>query len=81
MTFDTEKFIREIESRKAIWDITSEEYSDRDLKKRRWEEITNEMCSESLSENEKQEFGKHVFLLSGLYSIIQYILQHQSIFL
>ncbi|GBP44038.1 hypothetical protein EVAR_85192_1 [Eumeta japonica] len=58
MTFDTEKFIREIESRKAIWDITSEEYSDRDLKKRRWEEITNKMCSESLSENEKKEFGE-----------------------
>ncbi|GBP75211.1 hypothetical protein EVAR_88817_1 [Eumeta japonica] len=54
MTFDTEKIIREIESRKAIWDITSEEYSDRDLKKRRWEEITNKMCSESLSENEKK---------------------------
>ncbi|GBP26207.1 hypothetical protein EVAR_74970_1 [Eumeta japonica] len=58
MTFDTEKFIWEIESGKAIWDITSEEYSDRDLKKRRWEEIMNKMCSESLSENEKKEFGK-----------------------
>jgi hypothetical protein len=71
MTFDTEKFIREIESRKAIWDITSEEYSDRDLKKRRWEEITNIMCSENVSENEKNEFGKHVlYYLDYTYSYI-----------
>jgi hypothetical protein len=73
MTFDTEKFIREIESRKAIWDITSEEYSDRDLKKRRWEEITNKMCSENLSENEKNEFGKHVFLFIYLFLFIYYL--------
>lgn len=34
MTFDTEMLIREIESQKAIWDISSEEYSNRDLKRR-----------------------------------------------
>jgi len=59
MTFDTEMFIREVESRKAIWDVTSDEYSDRDLKRRRWEEITNIMCVDSLTEKEKNEFGKY----------------------
>lgn len=44
MTFDTGKLIREVESRKAIWHISSEKYSDRDLKRRKWEEITNIMC-------------------------------------
>lgn len=52
MTLDTEMFIWEVESRKAIWDATSVEYSDCDLKKRRWDEITNIMCEESLTEKE-----------------------------
>lgn len=69
MTFDTEKFIREIESRKAIWDISSEEYSDRDVKKRRWQEITNIMCEDNLTENEKNEFGKYFYYYKVLYSI------------
>lgn len=47
MTFDTEMLIREVVSRKAIWDVTSDEYSDRDLKIRRWEEIINIMCVDS----------------------------------
>lgn len=46
--------IREIESRKAISGISFEEYSDRDLKRRRWKEITNIMCEDN--ENEKNEF-------------------------
>lgn len=58
MTFDTEKLIWEVENRKTLWDISSEEYGDRDLKKQRWEEITNIMCEENLTENEKNEFGK-----------------------
>lgn len=33
MSFDTDKFISEIQSRKAIWDLQSEEYANRDLKK------------------------------------------------
>lgn len=69
MTFDTEMFIREVESRKAIWDITSDEYSDRDLKRRRWEEITNIMCVDSLTENEKKEFGKYFYLNKLKYNI------------
>ncbi|KAL1488181.1 hypothetical protein ABEB36_015139 [Hypothenemus hampei] len=43
MSFDTEKFIRKIENRKALWDLSAKEYSDRDVKRRRWEEITNLM--------------------------------------
>lgn len=64
-------FIREVESRKAIWDVTSDEYSDRDLKRRRWEEITNIMCVDSLTEKEKNEFGKY-FYLNKLKYIIKY---------
>lgn len=37
--FDTEKFICEVESRPALWDYSCEEYSDREKKKRCWEEL------------------------------------------
>lgn len=39
MDFDIEKFISEIESRSAIWDMKSTQYSDRLLKMKQWEEI------------------------------------------
>ncbi|VVC36904.1 BESS motif,MADF domain [Cinara cedri] len=58
MTFDAEKLIQEVKCRKAIWDMSSDEYSDQDLKRRQWEEITNIMCEKNLSENEKNIFGK-----------------------
>lgn len=48
-----EKFIREVESRKAIQGISSEEYSDRDVKKRKQEEIKNITCEDNLTEDEK----------------------------
>ncbi|XP_049782598.1 uncharacterized protein LOC126184267 [Schistocerca cancellata] len=35
MSFDTEKFIQEIERRRAIWDVSCEEYSDRDVKEKK----------------------------------------------
>jgi len=36
MTIDTKNLVREIENRKEIWDIPSEEYSDHDLKRSKW---------------------------------------------
>lgn len=57
MSFETESLIREVECRKALWDISSDEYSDRDLKKRKWEEITNIFSGDNLSEDEKKALG------------------------
>lgn len=37
--FDTDTFILEIQSRKAIYNLLSQEYSNRDLKKKQEEEI------------------------------------------
>ncbi|CAH1979186.1 unnamed protein product [Acanthoscelides obtectus] len=37
--FDTEKFIIDIQNRPSIWDSSSADYSNRDLKKKCWEEI------------------------------------------
>ncbi|XP_072387017.1 uncharacterized protein [Diabrotica undecimpunctata] len=37
--FDTEKFIMEIKERPALWDLTSDEYANKNLKKNMWEEI------------------------------------------
>ncbi|GBP53251.1 hypothetical protein EVAR_88135_1 [Eumeta japonica] len=39
--FDTERFIIEIKSRPSIWDNSSSDNSDRDLKKKCWEEVVD----------------------------------------
>jgi hypothetical protein len=39
--FDTEKFIVEVHSRIALSDMTPEAYSNRDLKKKSWEELVD----------------------------------------
>lgn len=41
MSFDTEKIIIEIQNRPCIWDSSSNEYSDRNLKIKGWDEIVN----------------------------------------
>ncbi|XP_047029775.1 uncharacterized protein LOC124637392 [Helicoverpa zea] len=41
MSFDTEEFIIEIQNRPCIWDSSSIEYSDRNLKIKSWDEIVN----------------------------------------
>ncbi|KOB75154.1 Uncharacterized protein OBRU01_08173 [Operophtera brumata] len=57
MSFDTDKFISEIQSRKAIWDLQSEEYANRDLKKKQWEEIVELFGGKELSDEEKKNSG------------------------
>ncbi|XP_049762303.1 uncharacterized protein LOC126088219 [Schistocerca cancellata] len=39
LTFNTELFIDEIEKRPAIWNMTSSIYSDKNLRRRTWEEL------------------------------------------
>ncbi|KAG8317827.1 uncharacterized protein LOC124359501 [Homalodisca vitripennis] len=38
--FDTETFIFEVQARPAIWDVNSEEYTDRDLKRKCWLDLS-----------------------------------------
>lgn len=63
---DTVKFIQEIASRNAIWDITCDEYSDRVVKRTRWVKITNIMCKENFTEKEKIESNLLLFALRFL---------------
>jgi hypothetical protein len=37
--FDTERLIIEIQSRPSLWDSSAIEYTNRDFKKRNWEEL------------------------------------------
>jgi hypothetical protein len=39
--FDTERFIVEVHSRIALWDMTTEAYSNRNIKKKSWEELVD----------------------------------------
>lgn len=64
MAFDTERFISEIECRRAIWDISSEEYSNRDAKRNQWEEIVNSFGGQELDITAKKELGKAYFYYS-----------------
>jgi len=57
--FDTEKFILEIEKRPEIWNSACSEYSNRDVKKKRWEELTNIFSSEDNTFHEKKHIGEY----------------------
>lgn len=58
MSFDTERFITEIETRRALWDMSCEGYANRDLKRIMWEEIIEIFGNEKLTITEKNELGK-----------------------
>lgn len=60
--FDSEKFIIEIENRPAIWNSACIEYSNRDLKKKCWEELTNLFSSEDNTLQEKKEIGEYIYI-------------------
>ena len=45
--------------RDRLWDLTSNDYANRDLKKKSWEElVTVFMDKEDASDREKNEYGK-----------------------
>ncbi|KAK5639728.1 hypothetical protein RI129_010539 [Pyrocoelia pectoralis] len=54
MSFDTERFIIELQSRSSLWDTSSNDYSNRDLKKKCWEEVTNLFGGEEMIHGEKK---------------------------
>jgi hypothetical protein len=56
--FDTELFILEIEERPALWNSTSKEYSDKNVRKAMREEIVQKFGGEELDVEEKKKFGK-----------------------
>ncbi|XP_076243295.1 uncharacterized protein LOC143184729 [Calliopsis andreniformis] len=57
MAFDTERFILEVECRRAIWDVSHNDYSNRDIKRKQWEEIVNLFAVEGLSKEESKDLG------------------------
>lgn len=61
MSFDTERFICELETRRALWDMSCVDYSNRDIKRILWEEITEIFSTENSTINEKKELCKYLF--------------------
>lgn len=57
---DIEKFINEIHVRPAIWDMHSEDYSDKIKRNRSWEEITEIFLDEKATLEQKKEMGNYV---------------------
>lgn len=56
--FDTEKLIVKIKNYPCLWDVSSKEYKDKDLKRLTWRKVTEYVYKETwsnLTENEKQD--------------------------
>jgi len=58
--FDTKKFILEIENRPAIWNSACSKYSNRDVKKKFWEELTKIFSCEDNTVQEKKEISQYL---------------------
>lgn len=57
MSFDAERLISEIESRKAMWNISREDYTNQEIKKKQRKKIVNVFVTEKTSAEEKKDFG------------------------
>lgn len=58
--FDTEKFITAVKERPALWNMLSDEYSDKNVKRKMWEEITLLFAgSECTTTTEKNDLCKY----------------------
>lgn len=57
LSIDTKFFIDEIEKRPAIWDMTSHEYSNLNLKRRAWEELSIIFCEADDNDDKKKVIG------------------------
>ena len=56
---DAEDLIAEIHSRPEIWDIESQNYSNRDIRKQKWEEVVEVLLKvENATSEMKTKFGK-----------------------
>jgi hypothetical protein len=61
-TFDTERFIVEVHSTIALWDMTTEAYSNRDLKKKSWEKLVDIFMNEEVATAVEKNAKNNVFL-------------------
>lgn len=55
---DSEQFILEIEKRPSIWDSSSDIYSNRQAKRKDWEELVDIFSDEGFSNEQKKTLGK-----------------------
>lgn len=59
-TMDTELIIIEVQNHPNLWNHAVEEYKDRDLKIKAWEEVTKKIVStyDTMSKADKKKAGK-----------------------
>jgi hypothetical protein len=55
--FDTDKFIELARARPVVWDINSDDYANRNLKKEAWNELLNLMINDFDSFSETSEYN------------------------
>lgn len=62
--FNTELLIGEIEKRPAIWDMTSSDYSDNNLRRRAWGELVLIFCEGHDNEEKKKILCEYIYLFT-----------------
>lgn len=71
MSFDTERFIVEIQNRPCLWDSSISDYSNRNLKISCWDELVNLFKEkDEMTVQEKKQFGKYIFINLTLNKLI-----------
>ncbi|KAJ8917236.1 hypothetical protein NQ315_002253 [Exocentrus adspersus] len=55
---DIEKLIEEVKLRPTLWDMTTDDYSDRAKRKECWDEITDAFADRGTAPEEKQKLGE-----------------------
>nr|XP_026494283.1 uncharacterized protein LOC113399379 [Vanessa tameamea] len=55
--FDTELFISEIQKRRSIWDTSSPEHTNKELKRRDWDEVIDIFAVDDMSASDKHVLG------------------------
>lgn len=62
--FNTELFIDEVEKRPAIWDMSSSDYSLKNLRRRAWEEIVLIFCEGHDNEEKKKLLCEYIYIFT-----------------
>lgn len=75
MSFDTERFIIEIENKECLWNTASSTYKDCDDKLKCWENISKQFNTqwENQTEKERDLFSKYLIII--IFSLI-YLICH-----
>ena len=68
---DVKRFICYVQEKPMLWDKTLEDYKDRNLTKKCWQEVCEKLNPEfeNVDDRKKEEFGRSYFIFKLIYNI------------